>query len=581
MAAFLGNLWPPDPEELQWDVQWLRARPVCAGAALPLALDLALLLSDTFPNESIFPRIASALIPTWEELQVAGISANEQLPGFHDLNALEHLSSKSSIIDWLVRIIADLGNRFGLYVFYRDRPDSQDLFLILKLAEQARASGLMLVLNAPVELIEPLPTNLFSLIEPSCSSSPKSEEPYSAAIKYLINSPHGLRRDELRQLGIDMGLDVPSYGTSHPVFVVDKKLTDERNSNQEREIHKQLYKLTKFDGYGYLTKCFHAANSKSLELLSQVHLPLLGAATHIALPQLARHYSAFAEALSRTNEASASYVYFNLGRIVQDMDRRAARYARPQLYFFRSYCRADRPEDKIEIIYYIANQYAKERSPKALQKASRWYAKGFRLLKRVEKNAKRNHCLIRLCNGFALIAYIRGENDKALELEERAMRVAVHSRSEDAAIYAWAFPLLSLNTAKLLTERYGRVHHAKQILTDVIAAGSKTSSEYATIELAKIEFDQQNYKVVIGLLAALCERNDWMPPDDVIEIYVRVLFTLSLAFTSDLARAQEQCDITLKAAKFSGTVQREMVEQIARYLDYCENASIKSHNNKV
>lgn len=579
MPAFLGNFWPPDPEDLQWGLQWLRARPVCAGTAIPLALDLALLLSDTFPNEGIYSKVASALIPTWEDLKEAGMSANGHLPSFHDLDALEHLSSKSSIIDWLVKTVTNLGSRYGLYLWYGSRPDEQDLFLIYKIADRARMGGLTVLLNVPGNIVNSIRSDLFTFIGHSPSSHLQSEEERTIVATYIANSPHGLNQVDLQQLGFCDSLDIPRYGAKSSTFVCDKSRAVVLDEGRERMIHEALYKLTKPDRYGYLIKCFHAASSKNLHLLCEMHYPLICSATHVALPQLERHYMAFAEVLSKSNDANAAYAHFSLGRVVQDMNKKSGKSSRPQLHYLQSYRLSNSPEDKIEIIYYIANHYAKERSAVALQKASRWYAKGFRLLKKIKDSTKRAQRQIRLYNGLALIAYIQGENDRALELEERAMEVARQSRIEGSTVYAWAFPILSLNTAKLLTQRYGQFHSAKQMLAEVVTTASNAPSEYATIELAKIEFDQHNYDIVVKLLGTLCERDDWIPFDEVIEIYVRVMFTLSLAFTKKLIRAKEQCNIALKAADFSGNSDaRKLVEQVAMYINYCESSFSESHN---
>jgi hypothetical protein len=163
-------------------------------------------------------------------------------------------------------------------------------------------------------------------------------------------------------------------------------------------------------------------------------------------------------------------------------------------------------KDQWYFTHELANALAKQRTPRSLAASRRLYEKALGDVSRIEDAAWRDRSEIALLNGLALVEYVEGADQAALDLEERAQRLAFGlAERQELGLARWAFGLVGLNMAKLLLVRFHDRRRAISTLTtalDMCRPDPKLADKIRR-DLARLTFAEQNYAEVSSLLGGL------------------------------------------------------------------------------
>lgn len=258
-------------------------------------------------------------------------------------------------------------------------------------------------------------------------------------------------------------------------------------------------------GWGYLRRALLVAWVRDLQRLTAQHGIYFQGFRDLGRDFLYQHLDAYARrlrevsshcrkaAVKRKHAVAACIGAARLAPRVRGINgyRAAVRHYGAALRL----CSTKDAEIRIRVLQELANVHAVQRRPEALARARRWYARGMRALEALPiRGEARLAAEIRLINGLALVEYHEHHDTTALALERRAFELAEAAATSFPRVAAWALPLLSLNTARLLERRFADPKGASSLLASISSGPASTETRArAALELGRLHFEAGDF----------------------------------------------------------------------------------------
>jgi hypothetical protein len=555
---------------------WIDAGPYGGPAFWPVVLNVAEGAAQR-SRPSILHLLRQALAPTWLELQLSGLFAkvgiDQELPGRDELSTHEQAALVTA-----AQVIARMSEHAGVILRDPQRYDFGSLFFTERLLREAQLTGLHVVLDAPPAALRK--TRLAPLLESASVNGFRGHRPTPTpnlrdeAVQFLALAPQGLALATLETLGIDTsrgslawsefrGPDGTSWAFLPPGH--RREVLGTLGESTKQALEASLYEAISPNGWGYLRRSMHAANSGRADLARAQHPAVLAGLQGVGLDSLAAYLGRVVALLEATpsNTEELYRAYVDAARI-QPKSPRGRMLAKR--WYRKALSLSTAPSDRASLIYEIANTYATERKPDSLRVARRWYAEGYRLLPGIADAEERAFAEIRLANGLALVEYHSGRNREALALEQRAREVCDEAAERFPAVAAWARPLLATNTAKLLARRFADLAGARGLLSENLARSVGYEEDRARLDLGKVSFDQGDYAAVVAVLSPLFERTDSTRLNEEQEMVGRFLLTLASSLLGmDAAASRQLSRLSYLATVLDSPGALSLIESVTQF----------------
>ncbi|WP_344420768.1 hypothetical protein [Streptomyces lavendulocolor] len=500
---------------------------------------------------------AAALAPRWEDLVHARQPAEPARGDAQDEAAEEE---EQLVLYAAARAVSQLGGRYG-YAFAVD-PDTQPnaQYFVAQLTRMAEETGFALACTGDVAALTSLApgrrlTRTPDRAVPSRSLVLGKLAPGDLrAFRKLAVSRCGAPLSAALRLGLSRQVaeTVATPGPEGADWVVlgaraRRKLQATSDVRDRRRHAAELFDAWPPDGWGYLRRSQLAVLSGDRSRLRGQHPALLAGYAVIGREWLQRHVAALAVATaasgadSRTTQDHQIAAHLTAARMAERLRPRgrASKEAARHLHSARQL--SVHPVERLELTAELANAFANQRTPRLLARARELYVEGLRDTPTVGDAVQRARLEIALLNGLALVDYIEGANESALQLEERAEEIAFALAEHHPKLARWAIPLVCLNTAKLLTVRFNDRRAAIGKLTTALSKiSSPEESDQIRSYLAYLYFAEGRYMDVIQVLDCLCPENELRNTMD--EFQDRLLMATAQLRLGNIAACRVQLD---------------------------------------
>ncbi|MCP2260971.1 hypothetical protein LX15_004691 [Streptoalloteichus tenebrarius] len=528
----------------------------------------------------LLETVSAALAPPWEELGDARDAA-DLLPG--DVPAEGSTPDDRMALYAAARAVSELGAPHGWAVVVGTDPGPDVRHFLRHLARFSRATGFTLacvggrtalrtLLGPDVRIVERLPTR--------SDGQPEGLSPADRrALTVVAACPMGAPLVAALRLGLseEAAQALATTGPDGTPWIVlsrqtRREMRDGLDARARRHHAAELFDAWPPDGWGYLRRSHLAVRSGDRTRLRAQNLALFAGFATVGWEFLQRHVAAMADSLDTADISEASrrhHLAAHLAAARLAPRLRPAERARTAAvhHLRRARSLAEGPVEELDLTAELANVFALTRTEDGLATARRLYDEALAAVASIQDRVQRTRVEIILLNGLALVEYFEGNNHAALELEERAERLAYGVGAERPELTRWAVSLIGLNTAKLLTVRFGDRRGAIAKLTAALATTRSSPEDSRAVrgQLARLHFLEGDYPDVIRVL-------DDLYPDDRLaegnqreEFRDRLLLALARLNVGDAEACQAQVGpLRLLATRIGSDLASAIVDVLAR-----------------
>lgn len=501
-------------------MDWLGDPSPSCAAPYPVVLD-ALDAADRRQSTALLRATTRAVAPRWDELAHSSRDAAE--PQRDDAPENIDQSEARVVVHAAARAIAELGYGYGLALVLPADAEGLLHTFVTRLARFTEETGFTVACvggpavlagndflkrhTTPTEAVPTRPTVVPTGLDP------RSTE----ALNCLAASQIGAPLDAVVALGLrdDMASSLAIPGPSGEPWLrlsarTRRRLWGRLDVADQRRNATALFAAWPPDGWGYLRRAHLPQLGADRSGLLRQHGALLAGYRIVGQPSLQQHCAALARACSpahnsddRARERAIS-AHISAARLAPHL--RPARVARATAVFHFGCARrlASAPGEKSQLTADLANAYAVQRHPRFLAHARHLYEQGLGGLVDVHDDIERLRVHIAMLNGLALVDYHEGKNEAALVLETRAEQLAEQLAKAAPVLGRWAYALLGVNTAKLLSGRFNdRAGARKKLEMALRLTTADHHGELIRRALGQFYFDEGEFGRVIDVLAPL------------------------------------------------------------------------------
>ena len=497
-------------------------------------------------SEDTYERLlAKAIAPCGEELFFAIEDKFINGPTKNDLVEQESTETEYFYISRLIQKLAERGATEGIVLFnphYYDQFSKEAIYLLMTKSLKTNFNITFVSKNNNFIKLLSKEFQLNLIRGTSRVSLNSSFGKYAASYKILALCPNGIPVSTAENLGVAPEIIKcfkQAYLADEWVFLPSRyrKLFLPLDISERELILENILFHFPTTGFSYIFKQGIVLQSSKWELVKKFHRVYLIAIKNTSKDLIERYYTQLLKYEKQFNREEYYNIMLNLGRILPFGLRRQS-FKRARVYYRKAYKLCNNLEDKIALIYEIANSHAVKKDPVNLKIAERWYSKGMALLKKIINHEDRVRLSIRLKNGLALVEYHYRNNKRALELEEESRELALSVKDFAPSITNWALQLLNTNQAKLVQQRFNNTDLALSFLNENLQMGEEKFQYNSALNVARILFDKKDYKGVLNTL------NRYFDPDrtqtsvivnDFDELSGRMLLILSKILLDDTA----------------------------------------------
>ena len=510
---------PADWQRTFPSLDWLGDPSPSSAAPYPVVLD-ALDAADRRHPTALLRATALAIAPRWDELAHSCHAAEPQRD-----DAPENIDQSEGrvVVHAAARAIAELGYGYGLALVLPAEAEGLLHTFVTRLARFAEETGFTVAcvgkpavlarndfLNRHTTSMEAVPTRPTFV---PAGLDPQSTE----ALNCLAASQIGAPLDAVVALGLpdDTASSLAAPGPGGQPWLrlsarTRRRLWGQLDEADRRRSAKALFGAWAPDGWGYLRRAHLQQLGRDVSGSLQQHGALLAGYRIVGQPSLQQHCAALAltctsarngDGLARERAISA---HISAARLAAYL--RPAKTARAAAVFHFGCARrlAIAPRDTSQLTADLANAYAVQRHPRFLAHARHLYEQGLDSLADVHDDIERLRIHIAMLNGLALVDYHEGKNEAALRLETRAEQLAGQLATAAPTLGRWAYALLGVNTAKLLSGRFDDRTGARQKLETALGlTAADHHGELIRRALGQIYFDEGEFSRVIDVLAPI------------------------------------------------------------------------------
>ncbi|MCW3820372.1 hypothetical protein ONA91_38670 [Micromonospora sp. DR5-3] len=514
-------------------MDWLGVYDTAAPAAYPPVLD-AVESALSRRATPLLASVAAALAPRWEELGRAREPAD---PGDADIPDNEEDDTEQRLLLYAAaRAISQLGEGHGCAFSIGPRTEHSVQHFATELARLAAETGFVLAFSSRLSA---MPGELLRYVLPLPDrAGPPAATPVSSfgaadrrVLTVLAASRVGVPLAAATSLGLSQEtadlLTTSGPGGASWISLsagTRRRLWAGLDASDRQRCAGELSDAWPPQGWGYLRRAHLAVASGDHGRLRRQHAALFGGCGIIGRELLQRHAAAIAAAVpvihaaptagtgadtgvatSRGQRIAAHLAAARLAARLQPVER-ARREAVRHLRRARQMTTGENGDRQLALTHQLANALAKQRTPAALAEARQLYEWALREAAALMDAVPRARLEIGLLNGLALVEYLEGRDQAALDLEERAERLAHYlAEQQEMPSARWAFALVGPNAAKLLLVRFGDRRRAIDKLATALEMTQSDTRLANKIrrDMARLVFAEEDYAEVVHLLGSV------------------------------------------------------------------------------
>ncbi|SHF92735.1 hypothetical protein [Streptoalloteichus hindustanus] len=579
------------------DVSWLGDTAPRRPPPYPVVLDVVESALRQRPTP-LLAAVAGALAPRWEELGDARDTA-DLLPG--DVPAEGSAPDDRMVLYSAARAISELGAPHGWAVAVGADVGPDVRHFLRHLARFSSTTGFMLAcVGGRPELRTLLPHDVrFVERRPARRTGQLGDLSTvdRRALTVLAASPVGAPLAVALRVGLTEAVAVALAATGPegtPWITLGGQARRELRARLDARVRRhhaaELFDAWPPDGWGYLRRSHLAVSSGDRRRLRAQNLAVFAGFATVGWEFLQRHAAALAIAADIA-DATDPAVEGGVEGGVPEMPQRhrlaahlaAARLA-PRLrpaersrtaavhHLRRARALAEGPVEKLDLTAELANVFALTRTKDGLATARTLYDEALAAVPSVPDPVQRTRIEIVLRNGLALVEYFEGNNHAALELEERAERLAYGVATQRPELTRWAVSLIGVNTAKLLAIRFGDRQAAIAKLTAALRTtrSSPEDSRGVRSKLAQLHFVDGDCRGVIRALDVLYPHDRLTEVDQREEFRDRLMLALARLNVGDTESCRAQVGpLRLLATRIGSDVAGTIVDVLAQATEEC------------
>jgi hypothetical protein len=523
--------------------QWLGLDAGSARLPYPAVLDVvesALALE----HGPLLAAAADSLAPRWSEL---GRDRELADPARTDVSDEGDDGGDQLVLYAASLAVSRLGSGYGSVIAIGPNPEPTLRYFLTQLGRLAEDTGFTV---ACVGDLSALPSTI--LIRRITGPANRADWPGGAplteltagdrrALAIVAVSAVGAPLTAARRLGLSQELSdrlaVPGPGGERwivPSPAARHRLREKLDTQDRRRDAAALFDAWPTEGWGYLRRAPLAVASCDRARLYAQHAAMLAGHATIGREFLQRHAAALAAATARGGARSSApsdhriAAHLAAARLASRLRpvEKARKEAAAQLRRARRL--ATDPVEYLDLTAHLANELANQRTPQSLVRGRELYTAGLQELAGIRDSLHRTRLEITMLNGLALIEYVEGANQAALDLEERAERLAFRLVTLHPTLGRWAFALVGVNTARLLTVRFcDRAQAIAKLRTALTMTRSDHHADPVRRSLAQLYFAQGAYRQAIGVLGCMYPTDRLLNgrPDE--ELHDRILLAVA------------------------------------------------------
>jgi hypothetical protein len=545
---------------------WLATAPVILQLDYPIFLDLAE-SARFFVNNKLLRSMCDALAPTYSKLTTFGLTnANASKPRWDDVDGDHEDPLGAFLISALSRCLGSLGSSYGVILRNAHRYDDLSEMFVHRLLREASATGLKVAFDGtPRCALERRYGSIVRTLQ-TISSGDRGRDfefdPDDPMVRFLSVSNQGLPTELLRALCPKNVTDfLPACAGpagERWAFLPRQaylKIRSGISKTLRKGLHNEIFKTWSPNGWGYLRRAVHAIDSQNSSNVLNQHTSYVHGIRDIGRNFARRQFIALCSSIGGPfrNDGSSRQALVGAARLTSMVfpDRTSA-----VRYYERAMLDAQ-PALAANLIYEVANLFARRRSAENLKQATYWCDRGSAALSSIEDPKDRLYAEIRFHNVKALIAYHAGKNDEALALEKQAYARALRASKEYPLIAEWAKTVIRANMAKLLERRFQNVAAAMALLEQNLSAEEPAIAGHAQIELARLNIERGNYLKVVELLSYSYEGHWSATLNEQQELLGQLMLSIGLGVLGEQKRLRRQLGRVAYLHRVVGKPERE------------------------
>ncbi len=544
MSVYVGRGVRAWPEGDCPPRKWIATAPVIWATDYPVLLDLAEGLQSVSEHDA-GAAICDVVAPTWSRFRGIDLAAETELLDWNDLYVAESDSDESFLTSSVVRLLALTNKRVGVILRDPHLYDAASTRFSRTLIHGAKTLGFDLAIDAPPTVrdhpaFSDLLVDAISVAD-YCPDLALPPDDHASSI--VAACEHSLPLTVLQNLGLNWPREWLAYGPRGELLAWcppewSSSIRESMTAQQRQTAYRLIYDHWPPDGWGYLRRIESALRARSPEVLGQYYA-YIHSMPAISRDSLYHFLIPFIQFLQDRNSDARLQRHCIVGaaRLATRVTIKHGFSRAAELYQQALPLSSD-PAVRVRLMFELANLYAVQRQPHALEHSRQLYTDAFKLLQQVTDSEAWLRARIQLLNGLALVEYHEGNSRKALDLENRARATAIAHKHSNPYIAEWGIRLVNMNTAKLLDRRFGHSRCAIEFLTENVERSGLSDFERARLELGRFYFDHEEYDHVINVLGEVFETRGWHSVDESEEMLGRMLFVLALLRTGEHARAR-------------------------------------------
>ena len=538
-------------------VEWLGTDAPRGPLPYPPVLDMVESALDR-QSTPLLEAAVAALAPRWEELGQAREPADSKR---EDSPEEEDDTEERLVLYGAALAISRIGRRFGCALTIGVNAEPNARYFATQLARLAEDTGFTL---GCVSQVSALPSQMLSrclarplirTVSPPATPLAELTSTDRRVLTVLAASRIGVPITAALRLGLGQeaadALAVPGPGCTGWIVLSRQARRRLRAGLEARDRCQHavaLFDAWPPDGWGYLRRAQLAVASGDRTRLRSQHAALFAGFAIIGRDLLQRHAAAVAatSAIDQDDSESARdhqiAAHLTAGRLASRLRPVTMANRKAVAHMGRARGLATDPVERLYLTYELANALAKQRTPESLMRARELYMGGLQDLAAIGEPVQQTRLKITLLNGLALVDYFQGADQAALELEERAERLAIELLEQEPDLARWALALIGPNTAKLLTVRFGdrRGAIAKLIAILPVVQEDSESSNKIRRDLARLHFAEGEYPEVIRMLDGLYPENQLVGIRPREEFHDRLILAVAQRIQGNVAASQAQ-----------------------------------------
>ncbi len=501
---------------------WLGDPSPSSAAPYPVVLDAldALDAADRRQRTALLRATALAIAPRWDELARSCHTAEPQRD-----DAPENIDQSEGrvVVHAAARAIAELGYGYGLALVLPAEGEGLLHTFVTRLARFAEETGFTVAcvgkpaVLARNDFLEKHTTSM-EAVPTRPMLVPAGLDPQSVrALNCLAASQVGAPLDAVVALGLrdDTASSLAAPGPGGEPWLRLSRRTRRRlwarlDEADRRRSARALFGAWAPEGWGYLRRAHLPQLGRDASGLLQQHGPLLAGYHIVGRPSLQQHCAALALTCSTAHHGDelarerAISAHISAARLAPHLRPANTARAAAVFHFGRARRLALAPREKSQLTADLANSFAVQRQPRFLAHARQLYEQGLDTITHVRDDIDRLRVHIALLNGLALVDYHEGKNEDALVLETRAEQLAGQLAMAAPTLGRWAYALLGVNTAKLLSGRFDDRAGAREKLEMALElTAADHHAELIRRALGQFYFDDGEFARVIDVLSPI------------------------------------------------------------------------------